>query len=224
MEIGDNIEVEETGSEEETSARSPGAPASRRRNGRNGGKGRNGKRNGNGNGSQDREREIGVSTADGRIRQSDLRRLLAAMRDLKEGDFNVRLPVSEDPLLAEIADEFNGIAKLNTRLSEEMTRVSKTIGRQGQMNDRASIGPVTGGWRSTVDSVNTLITDLASPTTEIARVLTAVADGDLNQKMVLEIDGKSVQGEFLRIATTVNTMVHQLGSFADEVTRVAREV
>ena len=224
MEIGDNIEVEETGSEEETSARSPGAPASRRKNGRNGGKGRNGKRNGNGNGSQDGEREISVSAADGRIRQSDLRRLLAAMRDMKEGDFNVRLPVSEDPLLAEIADEFNGIAKLNTRMCEEMNRVSKTIGRQGQMNDRASIGPVTGGWRSTVDAVNTLITDLASPTTEIARVLTAVADGDLNQKMVLEIDGKSVQGEFLRIATTVNTMVDQLGSFADEVTRVAREV
>ena len=223
MEIGDNIEVEETGSEE-TSARSHSAPASRRKNGRNGGKGRNGKRNGNGNGNQDGEREIGVRAADGRIRQSDLRRLLAAMRDLKEGDFNVRLPVSEDPLLAEIADEFNGIAKLNTRLSEEMTRVSKTIGRQGQMNDRASVGPVTGGWRSTVESVNTLITDLASPTTEIARVLTAVADGDLNQKMVLEIDGKSVQGEFLRIATTVNTMVDQLGAFADEVTRVAREV
>jgi HAMP domain-containing protein/CheY-like chemotaxis protein/signal transduction histidine kinase len=224
VEIGDNIEVEETGSEEETSARSPGAPASRRKNGRNGSKRRNGKRNGNGNGRQGGEREISVSAADGRIRQSDLRRLLAAMRDLKEGDFNVRLPVSEDPLLAEIADEFNGIAKQNTRLSEEMTRVSKTIGRQGQMNDRASIGVVTGGWRSTVDSVNTLITDLASPTTEIARVLTAVADGDLNQKMVLEIDGKSVQGEFLRIATTVNTMVDQLGAFADEVTRVAREV
>ena len=224
MEIGDNIEVEETGSEEETSVRSPGAPASRRKTGRNGGKGRNGKRNGNGNVSQDGEREISVSAADGRTRQSDLRRLLAAMRDFKEGDFNVRLPVMEDPLLADIAEEFNAIAKLNTRMCDEMNRVSKTIGRQGQMNDRASIGPVTGGWRTTVDSVNTLITDLASPTTEIARVLTAVADGDLNQKMVLEIDGKSVQGEFLRIATTVNTMVDQLGAFADEVTRVAREV
>ena len=125
MEIGDNIEVEETGSEEETSARSPSASASRK-SGRNGSKGRNGKRNGNGNGNQDGEREIGAS-ATTRIRQSDLRQLLAAMRDLKEGDFNVRLPVSDDPLLAEIADEFNGIAKQNTRLSEEMTRVSKTI-------------------------------------------------------------------------------------------------
>jgi HAMP domain-containing protein/CheY-like chemotaxis protein len=224
VEIGDNIEVEETGSEEETSARYPGTPATRRKTGRNGGKGRNGKRNGNGNGGHGGTREIGPSAGDPGIRQSDLRRLLSAMRDMKEGDFNVRLPVSEDPLLAEIADEFNGIAKQNTRMCDEMVRVSKTIGRQGQMNDRASIGPVTGGWRSTVDAVNTLITDLASPTTEIARVLTAVADGDLNQKMVLEIDGKSVQGEFLRIATTVNTMVDQLGAFADEVTRVAREV
>jgi HAMP domain-containing protein/CheY-like chemotaxis protein/signal transduction histidine kinase len=220
VEIGDTIdEIEETESEE-SSTRPPGATATRRKNGRNGGKGRNGKRNGNSHG----QRDVNDLGRNGKVRDSDLRRLLNAMRDLKEGDFNVRLPVSDDPLLAEIADEFNGIAKLNTRMSEEMTRVSTTIGRQGQMSDRASIGPVTGGWRSTIESVNTLITDLASPTTEIARVLTAVADGDLNQKMVLEIDGKSVQGEFLRIATTVNTMVDQLGSFADEVTRVAREV
>ncbi|MFL5502367.1 MAG: HAMP domain-containing protein, partial [Gemmatimonadaceae bacterium] len=146
------------------------------------------------------------------------------MRDLRDGEFETRLPMSEDPLLAEIADAFNGIAKLNERLCEEMMRVANTIGRQGQMNDRASIGPAMGGWRSTVESVNTLITDLASPTTEVARVLTAVAEGDLGQKMVLEIDGKPVQGEFLRIGTTVNTMVDQLGSFANEVTRVAREV
>ncbi len=222
MEIGDNLEVEELESDE-ASTRSPTAAGSRRKNGRNSGKGRNGKRNGN-SGSEDANRDAAVAGNGGSLRETDLRRLLAGMRDLKEGDFNVRLPVLDDPLLAEIADEFNGIAKLSTRMCDEMTRVSKTIGRQGQMNDRVSIGAVTGGWRQTIDSVNTLITDLASPTTEIARVLSAVADGDLNQKMVLEIDGKSVQGEFLRIATTVNTMVDQLGSFADEVTRVAREV
>jgi HAMP domain-containing protein/CheY-like chemotaxis protein/signal transduction histidine kinase len=224
VEIGDAVEIEEAGAEQ-GSTRSPGTTPARRKNGRAGTKARNGKRNGNGNGNGRRggDREIAVMDQDG-IRETDLRRLLAGLRELKEGDFNVRLPVSGDPLLAEIADEFNAIAKLNTRMCDEMTRVSTTIGRQGQMTDRASIGPVTGGWRSTVESVNTLITDLASPTTEIARVLTAVADGDLNQKMVLEIDGKSVQGEFLRIATTVNTMVDQLGAFADEVTRVAREV
>ena len=222
MEIGDTIEMEEGA--EETTARST-SPGSRRKNGRNGSKTRNAKRNGNGGGTKrEGEREIDLLSGNGRLKEMDLRRLLDAMRDLRDGEFEVRLPASDDPLLAEIADAFNGIAKLNERLCDEMQRVSATIGREGQMNDRASIGQVTGGWRATVQSVNTLITDLASPTTEVARVLSAVAEGDLGQKMVLEIDGKPVQGEFLRIGTTVNTMVDQLGSFANEVTRVAREV
>jgi HAMP domain-containing protein/CheY-like chemotaxis protein/signal transduction histidine kinase len=222
VEIGDTIEMEE-GAEEST-ARSI-SPGSRRKNGRNGNKARNGKRNGNGAGTKrEDEREADLLATNGKLKELDLRRLLDAMRDLRDGEFDVRLPTSEDPLLAEIADAFNGIAKLNERLCDEMQRVSATIGREGQMNDRASIGQVTGGWRATVQSVNTLITDLASPTTEVARVLSAVAEGDLGQKMVLEIDGKPVQGEFLRIGTTVNTMVDQLGSFANEVTRVAREV
>ena len=229
MEIGDTIETEETETDE-SSERPSKASRSRRKNGKTeggggGGKTRIGKRDGNGGGgARSTEQEVALLAPDGKIRDIDLRRLLAAMRDMEEGEFDIRLPMSEDPLLAEIADTFNAIAKLNERMCDEMKRVSTTIGRQGQMNDRASIGPVTGGWRSTVESVNTLITDLASPTTEVARVLTAVAEGDLGQKMVLEIDGKAVQGEFLRIGTTVNTMVDQLGSFANEVTRVAREV
>src|SRR5207244_3415046 len=81
-----------------------------------------------------------------------------------------------------------------------------------------------GAWEEQIDAVNGLIDDLVRPTTEVARVIDAVADGDLTQKMALEIAGQPVKGEFLRIGTTVNTMVDQLSSFADEVTRVAREV
>ena len=73
-------------------------------------------------------------------------------------------------------------------------------------------------------AVNELIGDLVQPTTEVARVIQAVAEGDLSQKVELELEGKQVQGEFLRIATTVNRMVDQLSSFSGEVTRVAREV
>ncbi|MEO7684573.1 MAG: HAMP domain-containing protein, partial [Gemmatimonadaceae bacterium] len=134
------------------------------------------------------------------------------------------MPNSPDPLMAEIADAFNGIAERNERLSSEVIRVATTIGREGQMHERASIGRATGGWATMTSSLNSLIGDLASPTTEVARVLTAVAEGDLSQKMVLEIDGKTVQGEFLRIGTTVNKMVDQLSAFASEVTRVAKEV
>src|SRR4051812_11515535 len=216
--------MEETG-ESTSSDRSTNPAGSRRKNGRNGSKHRNGKRNGNDAGpKRGNEREADTLGSETNGSDGELRRLLNALRDLRDGEFDVRLPMSNDPLLSEISDAFNGIAKLNERLCVEMQRVSTTIGRQGQMNDRASIGSVTGGWRATAESVNTLITDLASPTTEVARVLTAVAEGDLGQKMVLEIDGKAVQGEFLRIGTTVNTMVDQLGSFANEVTRVAREV
>jgi CheY-like chemotaxis protein/signal transduction histidine kinase/HAMP domain-containing protein len=126
--------------------------------------------------------------------------------------------------MARVDEAFNRIAALNEKMSKEMVRVSTTVGREGQMNDRASIGEVRGGWAANVTSMNSLIIDLMQPTTEVARVLTAVARGDLSQKMVLEIDGKALQGEFLRIGTTVNTMVDQLSAFSSEVTRVAREV
>src|SRR3546814_18827254 len=81
-----------------------------------------------------------------------------------------------------------------------------------------------GGWQTCIDAVNSLIGDMAYPTTEVARVIGAVAKGDLSQTMVLEIDERPLRGEFLRIGKIVNTMVGQLGSFASEVTRVAREV
>src|SRR5207248_150658 len=96
--------------------------------------------------------------------------------------------------------------------------------REGRMTERDSLGDVTGGWRTSINSINALIGDLVQPTTEVARVLIAVAEGDLTQKMALEIEGQPVKGEFLRIGTTVNSMVDQLSSFAAEVTRVAKEV
>src|SRR5205085_862702 len=96
-------------------------------------------------------------------------------------------------------------------------------GREGRMTERAV---TTGGghWAETLTIINTLIDDLVRSTTEVARVIDAVANGDLSQKMALRIEGRPVKGEFQRIGTTVNSMVDQLSSFGDEVTRVAREV
>jgi methyl-accepting chemotaxis protein len=154
-----------------------------------------------------------------------MRRLLVALRSMEAGDFSVRLAGGTgDEVLDEVASTFNEIAHTNQRLAQEVARVSHTVGREGQMRDRASLGQISGGWAATVDAINALIGDLMTPTTEVGRVLSAVARGDLTQKMALEIDGKPVQGEFQRIGTTVNTMVDQLGAFASEVTRVAREV
>jgi CheY-like chemotaxis protein/HAMP domain-containing protein/signal transduction histidine kinase len=154
----------------------------------------------------------------------DLEDLLHHLQRLQAGQFEARLPEAGDPLMVEIARTCNGIARQNERLAEEVMRVSTTVGREGQMADRAALDSAPGGWGRTLDAVNTLITDMMKPTTEVARVLSAVARGDLSQKMVLQIDGKSVQGEFLRIGTTVNTLVDQLSAFASEVTRVAGEV
>jgi HAMP domain-containing protein len=113
---------------------------------------------------------------------------------------------------------------LRQRLTRELERVRRVVGREGKLNQRASIGNVSGSWSDSVNYVNGLIQDLVHPTVETARVIGAVAKGDLSQAMALEVEGRPLEGEFLRTAKTVNTMVDQLSSFASEVTRVAREV
>jgi HAMP domain-containing protein/CheY-like chemotaxis protein/signal transduction histidine kinase len=170
------------------------------------------------------KRRRGAGNGGGSVVTYDLEDLLAHLQRLQEGDFAARLPETGEPIMVDIARAFNGIAQRNSRLTEEVQRVSTTVGRQGHMTDRATLDHAPGDWARTIDAVNALITDLMQPTTEVARVLSAVARGDLSQKMVLEIDGKTVQGEFLRIGTTVNTLVDQLSAFASEVTRVAGEV
>src|SRR5206468_3053309 len=124
----------------------------------------------------------------------------------------------------EIARTFNQVVARNEALTSEIVRLERVVGREGRMAERASLGDVSGSWKTSVNSINALIADLVQPTTEVARVLVAVAEGDLTQKMALEIEGQPVKGEFLRIGTTVNAMVDQLSSFAAEVTRVAKEV
>src|SRR5205085_1757005 len=116
------------------------------------------------------------------------------------------------------------MAESNARTAKELVRVARVIGREGRMTERMGTAAARGAWGTTRDSVNSLIDDLVRPTTEVARVIEAVAEGDLSQKMALKIEGQPVKGEILRIETAVNAMVDQLSSFADEVTRVAREV
>ena len=143
---------------------------------------------------------------------------------MKEGDFSVRLSERQAGLMRDLAAAYNGVAALNDQRSKEIARVARVIGREGRMHERASVGTGTGAWESTIQELNSLIDDLVRPTTEIARVMDAVAEGDLSQKMALKIENQSVKGEFLRIGTTVNAMVDQLSSFAAEVSRVAKEV
>jgi len=150
--------------------------------------------------------------------------ILNALIALKKGDYSVRLPVEWTGLAGKVADAFNEVVELNERMTKELARLGRVVGKEGKLNQRAVLGDVTGFWRDSIDSVNALIGDLVHPTSETARVIGAVAQGDLSKTMALEVEDRPLQGEFLRTARTINTMVDQLSSFASEVTRVAREV
>ena len=154
----------------------------------------------------------------------DEKQLLAALTAFKRGDFSVRLPDDWIGMAGKIADTFNDVIGMNQRLARELDRIGQVVGKEGRISQRASLGDVSDCWGEAIGSVNGLIADLVHPTSEMARVIGAVAKGDLSKTMATEIEGRALQGEFLRTAKTVNTMVDQLGAFASEVTRVAREV
>ncbi len=153
---------------------------------------------------------------------AQMTRLVNALQAACDGDFSVRLRA--EGALAEIAPAFNALVERNQQVTREFVRIGKVVGRDGRINERAILAGAPGSWADNVGALNELIDNLARPTIEVARVINAVADGDLSERIQLQIDGQPVRGEFRRIATTVNGMVDQLSSFADEVTRVAREV
>jgi HAMP domain-containing protein/signal transduction histidine kinase/DNA-binding response OmpR family regulator len=154
----------------------------------------------------------------------DARLLLKVLADFRKGDFTTRLPAEHTGLTGKIYDALNEVVDMNERMTKEFDRVANVVGKEGRIKQRASLSLATGSWAACIDSINTLIADLVQPTTEVARVIGAVAKGDLSQTMALEIEGRPLTGEFLRTAKIVNTMVDQLSTFASEVTRVAREV
>jgi len=168
--------------------------------------------------------ESDFKPVDGTDGSLDATRLLVALTALKKGDFSVRLPLDWNGTAGKIADAFNDVIERNEKMAKELERISRVVGKEGKISQRAFIGEVSGSWADSLASVNTLISDLVHPTSETARVIGAVAKGDLTQTMALEIEGRALEGEFHRTAKTVNTMVNQLSSFASEVTRVAREV
>jgi HAMP domain-containing protein/CheY-like chemotaxis protein/signal transduction histidine kinase len=150
--------------------------------------------------------------------------LLKSLVAFKKGDFSVRLPGEWTGEAGKIADTLNDIIELSDRTAKEVERVSRVVGKEGKIMHRAAVPAASGSWLRLVDSTNLLIDDMARPTSEMARVIGAVANGDLSERMALQVDERPLKGEFLRTVKIVNSMVDQLSSFASEVTRVAREV
>ncbi|HYI78365.1 MAG TPA: HAMP domain-containing protein, partial [Chryseolinea sp.] len=154
----------------------------------------------------------------------DFKELLGVLTEVKNGNFEVRMPYDQVGLSGKICDTLNEIISLNENMMQEFTRAGNTIGKQGKLTQRIEIPSTKGAWSTGVNSLNVLISDLVHPTIEIAHVISSVAKGNLSQEMPEEIGDHKLEGEFLRIAKEVNYMVKQLNLFSMEVTRVAREV
>ncbi|MFJ3877193.1 HAMP domain-containing protein [Streptomyces sp. NPDC090077] len=158
-----------------------------------------------------------------------LNRLLTALVSMRDGNFRKRLTVSGEGVMAEIAAVYNEVADRNLHLTGELSRVRRTVGREGKLSERLETGACEGSWAAAIDASNQLVDDLARPVSEVGRVLSAVAEGDLDQRMDLRTQapdgvGHPLRGEFLKVGRTVNNLVDQLSAFTDEVTRVALEV
>jgi HAMP domain-containing protein/CheY-like chemotaxis protein/signal transduction histidine kinase len=154
----------------------------------------------------------------------DLALILASLQTMRDGDFSVRLPVAWVGLEGKIADTFNDIVAANEQMATELNRVGQAVGKEGKTRERTRFQQSRGSWGKMEASVNTLVEDLLRPTTEVTRAIAAVAQGNLAQTVRLDVGGRPLEGEFLRSANIVNTMIQQLGVFTAEVTRVAREV
>ncbi|MER5536403.1 HAMP domain-containing protein [Streptomyces mirabilis] len=158
-----------------------------------------------------------------------LNRLLTALVSMRDGNFRKRLTVSGDGVMSEIAAVFNEVADRNLHLTGELSRVRRVVGREGKLTERLESGACEGSWGAAIDASNALVDDLVRPVSEVGRVLSAVAEGDLSPRMELRAqaadgNGHPLRGEFLKVGRTVNNLVDQLSTFTDEVTRVASEV
>jgi HAMP domain-containing protein/signal transduction histidine kinase/ActR/RegA family two-component response regulator len=145
--------------------------------------------------------------------------MLTILSAVKDGDFSARMPIAVDGIAGDVARKLNSIIARIEATTNELMRVSAAVAREGRLTERVASSGECGGWATSVDSINLLIGELVRPTTEVARVIRAVAAGDLSQKITVE-----VKGEILELKNTINTMVETLRSFSAEVTRVAREV
>jgi len=149
----------------------------------------------------------------------DAKVLLRVLAQVKAGDFTARMPLDWTGVAGKVADGLNEVIIANQALGAELSRVSRVVGKQGEHSQRAVLGGWTQSWSGSVESVNSLIDALVRPTSEMQRVIGAVAGGDLSKKVSAD-----VRGEMLDLKNTINAMVDQLNGFVSEVTRVAREV
>ncbi|MFE7223364.1 HAMP domain-containing protein [Nocardioides sp. NPDC057577] len=150
---------------------------------------------------------------------SQVRGISSVAKAVALGDLSQQITVTARGEVAELAETLNSMTATLQTFADEVTRVAREVGTEGILGGQAEVPGVAGRWKDLTDSVNSMASNLTNQVRDIAQVTTAVAGGDLSQKITVD-----VRGELAELKTTVNTMVDQLSAFADEVTRVAREV
>ncbi len=180
--------------------------------------------------ARDASKATMTKQASGPLRQQNevdaaqLKRLLTGMQAMRDGNFRRRMPVSDDSIVGELAAVYNEVAERQQHLSTELARVRRIAGREGRHAERLDAGIGEGSWAKDIEAANGLVNDLVRHTGAFAKVIGAAAEGDLTQRMDVRGDGHPLRGEPLRLARSVNSLVDQLSSIADEITRVTREV
>ncbi|OEV09549.1 hypothetical protein AN219_30420, partial [Streptomyces nanshensis] len=150
---------------------------------------------------------------------SQVRNIAQVSAAVAQGDLSQKITVDAKGEILQLMGTVNTTVDQLSAFADEVTRVAREVGTEGNLGGQAEVRGVSGVWRDLTDNVNIMASNLTSQVRSIAQVATAVADGDLSQKITVD-----AKGEILQLKTTLNTMVDQLSAFADEVTRVAREV
>jgi HAMP domain-containing protein/CheY-like chemotaxis protein len=148
-----------------------------------------------------------------------VRSISAVATCVAQGDLTRKVVVDARGEILELKNTINTMTDQLSSFAEEVTRVAREVGTEGQLGGQASVVGVRGTWRDLTEAVNLMASNLTAQVRDIARVSTAIASGDLTRKVNVE-----VRGEFFELKNTINTMIDQLSSFADQVTRVARDV
>ena len=150
---------------------------------------------------------------------NQVRNIAQVTTAVARGDLSQKITVDARGEILELKSTINTMVDQLSSFADEVTRVAREVGSEGKLGGQAQVRGVSGTWRDLTDNVNSMASNLTDQVRNIASVATAVASGDLSQKITVD-----ARGEILELKSTVNTMVDQLSSFADEVTRVAREV
>src|SRR3712207_6927562 len=150
---------------------------------------------------------------------NQVRNIAEVTTAVANGDLTRQITVDAQGEILELKRTINTMVDQLSSFADEVTRVAREVGTEGILGGQAEVKGVSGTWRDLTENVNFLAGNLTDQVRNIAQVTTAVARGDLSQKITVD-----AQGEILELKETINTMVDQLSSFADEVTRVAREV